>query len=1059
MIEFLLRRGTLLTVSVLIVMIFGVIAALRIPVQMIPDLEVRVISIETTWPGATPQDVEKEILIEQEDYLRNLPSLQRMISNAGTGSATIDLEFPFGTDINEALIRVNNALSQVPSYPENVDEPVIYTDSFSNNAFLYYSITPQPGNPRNLNMGMMRDFIDDNIRTPLERINGVSKVELRGGAERQIQILADPARLAQRGISLTEVRDAIRTRNRDLSAGDLDSGKRRYLIRTIGRFDSIESFERLIIRRDGDAIVRLGEVADVQLGHFEIRSRAYAAGEPSIMLAFNRETGTNVIDVRNAILPEIERLTREVIEPAGMRILMVTDDVLYVEASVANVWKNLAIGALLASIVMFVFMRSPALTVVGMIGIPVCTIAAFIGLLVLDRTINVISLAGIAFAIGMTLDNTIVVLENIDQERSRGRDRFEASIRGAGSVWPAILASTLTTVFVFAPVLFVDQEAGQLYSDIAIAISSAILMSMLFAITVVPAATAALPQARGSQGREPWSPFRSSILAGVHWLIRSKARSVACLVTVIGLTTAAIVFLMPPAEYLPEGEEAKTFSTMIAPPGYSLEEMDAIARDMQAHFLPYLDAEPEAFDRGEIPVPPLLTFNVFVGAQSLRVISMPKDPGHIEELITALNRKFTAYPGMRAFSARGSIISSNDGGSRSVNLDVSGPDLESIYATALEAYRRADEAIADSQINSNPSSLILGQPMIELLPDWERAAQVGFDADGLGYTIAALTDGAYVGEYFLDDDKIDIFLYSDQLNAQALDQIPDLSLAVPSGGVVPLSSLVTFHETVDTDAIRRVNGQRTVTLNIIPPRSTALETAVGIVNEEVVAAMRRDGSLPQGVTMQLSGASDQLTATRQALGGNFLVSVVLCYLLIVVIYKHWGYPLLILGTVPLGIAGGIVGLWLMNFLGGLLPVLGLEPIQQPFDMISMLGFLILLGTVVNNPILIVDKALANLQEAGMPVTEAIRQAVDVRLRPIMMTTITTVCGLSPLVFIPGEGTELYRGVGAIVLFGLICSTAVTLTFLPSLLSLVLGYLERKRAAQPDGQVSPVGQEA
>jgi multidrug efflux pump subunit AcrB len=1043
MIDFLIRRGTLLTVTLMVILIFGVLAAIRIPIQMIPDLEVRTISIQTRWPGATPQDVEKEILFEQEKYLRNLPSLQRMVSNASTGSASINLEFPFGTDINEALIRVNNALSQVPSYPENVDEPVLYTSSFSENAFLYYSITPQPGNPKHLDMDMMRDFIDDFVRTPLERVPGVSQVDLRGGAERQVQILVDPAKLAQRGLSMTEVRNAIRDRNRDFSAGDMESGKRRYLVRTIGRFGSIEAFETMIIKRVGDSITRLGDVAQVQLGHFEIRGKSYAAGEPSLLLAFRRESGSNVIDVRNAILPEVEKLERTVLEPNGMRILLVTDDVLYVEASVGNVWQNLAIGALLASGVMLLFMRSISVTLIGMIGIPICTIAAFSGLLVMDRTINVISLAGIAFAIGMTLDNTIVVLENIDQELKRTKDRFLAAVQGATRVWPAVLASTLTTVFVFAPVLFVEEEAGQLYSDIAIAIGSAILISMLYAITIVPAASARFLKSSQGDGRyKPWTPFRAQIEQSIAWLLASKARAWVCMAVVVGATLFSIISLTPPAEYLPEGEEPKTFSVMIAPPGYSLEEMNQIAEEIQEYFVPYMEDSPSAFDSGQTEVPALLTFNMFVSPQSMRVISMPKKPAHIDALMDALNRKFRSFPGMRAFSSRGSIISSNDGGTRSVNLDVSGPTLASVYAAATRAYELAVETIPDAQINSNPGSLTLGQPLIELRPNWERAAELGFSASELGYTIAALSDGAFVGEFFLDDDKVDIFLYSDQLTELEVGSLGDVTLYTPNGSLVPLASVVDIVETVDSDSIRRVNGKRTVTVNIIPPRSIALETGVAMIEGGVVDPMRQSGELADGIDIQLSGASDQLMATRKSLGGNFVVSIVLSYLLIVVIYRHWGYPLLILATVPLGIAGGIGGLALLNLLGSWLPLLGLDAIQQPFDMISMLGFLILLGTVVNNPILIVDQSLFNMKERGQSVVKSVQNAVESRLRPIMMTTITTLCGLSPLVFIPGEGTELYRGVGAIVLFGLIFSTLVTLTFLPSLLIIVFGWIER-----------------
>ena len=247
-----IRRGTILTVAVLISSVLGIVAALRIPVQMIPDLDVRTISVVTGWPGATPQDVEKEILIEQERYLRTLPNLKRMLSRASTGSAQIELEFPFGVDINEALIRVSNALSQVPAYPENVDQPRLFSSSFSNNAFMYFRLMPLAGNPLQLDMDMLRDYAEDFVRPQMERVPGVSEVGVSGGAERQIQVLVDPARLAQRGISLTQVRDTIRARNRDSSAGDIDSGKRRYLLRVVGRFEQLSELENLILTQQGD---------------------------------------------------------------------------------------------------------------------------------------------------------------------------------------------------------------------------------------------------------------------------------------------------------------------------------------------------------------------------------------------------------------------------------------------------------------------------------------------------------------------------------------------------------------------------------------------------------------------------------------------------------------------------------------------------------------------------------------------------------------------------------------------------------------------------------------
>ena len=322
MIEAVIRRGTLLTVAALVVSVLGVLAASRVPVQMIPDLEVREISVRTNWPGATPQDVEQEILIEQEDYLRAIPNLARMLSYASSGRAEIELEFPFGTDITQALIDVNNALAQVPAYPETVDEPRVTADSFSSNSFMYYRAIPLPGNPLGLDMDLMRDFVDDHVRPRMERVPGVSQVDVRGGAERQIQIHVDPAALAQRGVTLADVRTAVRARNRNASGGDLSAGKRRYLLRTVGQFDDLSDIEDLILARRGDALVRLRDVATVELDHFEPRFASFANGSPSITLAVNRVSGSNVIGIKRGMAPVVAAVTRDVLEPAGMQMAL-----------------------------------------------------------------------------------------------------------------------------------------------------------------------------------------------------------------------------------------------------------------------------------------------------------------------------------------------------------------------------------------------------------------------------------------------------------------------------------------------------------------------------------------------------------------------------------------------------------------------------------------------------------------------------------------------------------------------------------------------------------------
>jgi len=1043
--EIIVRNGLLMAVAALILTVLGVLAALRIPVQMIPDLEVRTISVRTSWPGATPQDVEKEILIEQEEYLRTIPNLQRLEATASSGSAEIELDFPFGVDIVETLIRVNNALNQVPSYPINVDEPRVYASSFSANSFMYFYVSPLPGNPRQLDMDMMRDFMEDNVRTRMSNVPGVSEVSLRGGAERQIRILLDPARLADRGLTITAVRDVIRRRNQDVSGGQIDSGKRRYLLRTVGRFEDIGQLGDLIVDRRGDATIRLSDIAEIELDHFEIDSLSFVNGKPIIFLAVGRETGSNVIDIKYAMFDAVDELNEELLAPAGMEMGLIAEDAGYVEASVRNVWFNLGLGAVLATLVMFLFLRSARATAVGIIGIPICTIAAFLGLLAAGRTVNVISLAGIAFAIGMTLDNSIVVIESIELARRRGLDRFRSAVEGVRNVWPAVLASTLTTILVFAPVLFIVEEAGQLYSDIAIAISASILASMLVAIALIPTASARLEFGGGEKAAG--SGLRDAVVGQVEKLISTPRSRMTTIATTVVLSLAAIIFLTPAAEYLPEGEEPKTFAVMSAPPGYNLDTMAAIGLEIQDYFLQFVGDDPRQFERGETDVPAIKYLNLSINAGRVRIISEPVNHKHIDELMDAITAVYESYPGMRAFASRGSIITSNDGGTRSINLDISGPSLAVIYDVALATYRRAQEVFGNPRIQSSPSSLTLAQPLVEVHPNWDRASEVGMSAGDIGYTVAALTDGAFVDEFFLADDKIDIYLFGNEGGSASLDALPQLPVYTPQGSILPLSALATIRETVDTSTIRRINGQRTVTLNIIPPTSVPLETGVGIVRQDVIGALISSGELPAGITVSISGASDQLDATKAALAANYPVALIIVFLLLVAIFRHWGYPLLIMTTIPLGIAGGIVGLVLMNVVGATLPLIGVDGLHQPFDMISMLGFLILMGTVVNNPILIVDQAKRLMEKGGVSPPEAVREAVALRFRPIAMSTLTTICGLSPLVFMPGAGTELYRGVGAIVLFGILGAAIVSLTMLPALTVTVLEW--RKPRTHPE----------
>ncbi len=1045
MLRFALERPTIISAAALILCLFGLAAVLRVPIQMIPDLDPRVISVQTVWPGATPQDIEREILVEQEQFLRGITGLSRMDSQASFGRADIELEFPFGVDINDALIRVNNALSQMSNYPENVDQPRISTSSTSEQSFAFFRIVPQPGNPKQVDITEQLDWAENNIQRRLERVPGVARVDLSGVPGRQVNVYLDPDRLAARGLSLMEVRNALRARNRDVSGGDMDFGKRRFLVRTMGRFASVEEMNSLILAEQDGAYIRLRDVGHAELGKAEARFYSYANGERTLSLRIARQSGSNVVRVLDDALAVIDELNAGIVGDRGMVILLSSEDVRYVKASVRTVFQNLIIGAVLATGVLLLFLRSVPATLIGAFGIPICTLAAFLGLSITGRTINVISLAGVAFAIGMTLDNSIVALENISRHLAMGKKRYQATLDAITEVWPAILASTLTTVLVFLPILLLQDEAGQLYSDIAVAISASIFMSMLVAISMVPAASrrflsskevaheVELHAAPGTGNR-----LADGILALSSRLQRTRRSRVITLAGTALLALGVFQFLTPATAYLPEGEENKVFTFVFAPAGYNLQTMDEAFKAIDPAVSSQADADGTAFAAGETPIPPLAGNVSFVNTGRVMFVTEPLDGGNTPALIRGMGELVSKVPGLRSFSTRGSIFSDSRGGSRSVNVEVSGRNLDELFATALTILRRADSLFPDAQINSTPPppSLVMSQPMVQIRPDWDRAAELRVSQSELGYTLWAYSDGAFVDEFFMDDDKVDIYLFSAH---GAINQPADLAqvmLHTASGSLVPLSALARVEETVDTNSIPRVNGLRTVTLNIIFPRAIPLETGAEQVRTELLNAMRASGEIPEGITLQVAGATSKLEQTRGALAGNFALAILIAYFLLVAVFSHWGYPLLIMTTVPIGICGGIVGLWLLNAVGATMPLFGKEPLTQPLDVITMLGFLILIGTVVNNPILLVDRTVNNIKERAMSVADAVTEATRVRLRPVMMSTITTVCGLSPLVFLPGAGAELYRGLGAIVLCGLLVSSLVTLLVLPTLLRVV-----------------------
>lgn len=1018
-------------VGVILLLLFGAIALTRIPVQLTPSVEQPEISVTTLWPGASPFEVEREIVEEQEEQLKSLEGLVRMESTSSDSNANIVLTFLTGTDVDAAILKVSNRLEQVPQYPSDAERPVLETVDSQNSAMAWYTILPGGEEPFSDDVSTLYDFLEDFIKPELERVPGVARARIFGGRQREMQVTVDPAKLAARQVTLNELVQAIDRDNRNTSGGDFDEGKRRYVVRTVGEYGSPAEIEDVVVAVRGGVPVYVRDVARAELGYRKATGEVFYFDQPILAMNVQRENGANAIAVMTGLAEVAERLNRELLGPRGLEMLESYDETDYIESAIDLVQQNLILGGSLAIIVLLLFLRSPASTLIVAVAIPISVIGTFLMMLWLGRSLNVISLAGMAFAVGMVVDNAIVVLENIYRHRQQGKSRTAAALDGAQEVWGAVLASTLTTIAVFLPILFVREEAGQLFRDIAIAISCGVGLSLLVAISVIPSLSARLLDAAEAEPRRGlarlWGGvsaaqrFASRITRTVYWLCGTIPRRLS---VVLGFTVVAVglsVLLLPKAEYLPQGNQNFLFGAIIPPPGYNVREVI----DLQNPFLEALSHLWTTEDAGDLPGGGIeMMFYIAEPAMSF-IAATGREATRVRELIPEFQKVNAELPGTVAFISQLSLFQRGLGQGRNVDIDLMGPDLDKLLALGTRVFGQVSEILPGSQAFPMPN-LTLGNPELRVRPHRRRTAELGIANRDLGLVVSALVDGVKASDYRHQGQEIDLRVMAvlgESHRTHLLEQMP---LATPDGRLVTIGSVAEVELASGPTQIRHLERQRAVTIQVTPPDSVALQEAMERIEGEILEPLRAEGELGGLYRARLSGSADKLTQTRQALQWNFLLAVVITYLLMAALFESFLYPFVILFSVPLAALGGILGLFVLNQMS-----------YQALDVLTMLGFIILLGTVVNNAILIVHQSLNHLRRDGLEPREAIREATRTRIRPIFMSVATSVFGMLPLVFFPGAGSELYRGLGSVVVGGLAVSAFFTLFLVPALLSLVL----------------------
>ena len=1024
-------------VGVMLLVLFGFIGLTRLPVQLIPEVQEPEISVQTIWPGASPHEIEREIIDEQEEQLKTLEGLTKMESASQESVGSITLTFPVGIDLDAALLRVSNLLQQVPSYPPDVEKPVLRTSNPNANAIAWFILAPSADHPFEGDISTQFDFAEDQIKPEFERVRGVSGSSIFGGRERELQVVVDPARLASHRITVRQLAEAIERENRDFSAGDFSEGKRRYIVRTMGEYATPQDVERIVVAVQDGIPIFLGDVARAELTYHKPVARVFAKGGQVLAMNAQRVPGSNVLDVMAELESKVEQLNDGLLKEHGLQLWQAYDETHYIRDAISLLKDNLYQGCLLAVIVLLLFLRSFSSTLIVTLSIPISVIGTFLVMALFGRTLNVISLAGMAFGIGMSVDNTIVILENIYRHRQLGKPRYIAAYDGTREVYGAVLLATLVNVAVFLPVIFIEEEAGQLFGDIAIALTFSALLSLLVSVLVVPCMAAKFlhaaeddPHRKGFHNL--WGAvshagrFTDRIAHQVDWINATTARRLATIILLAAVPMALAAWLAPQTEYLPVGNQNFVFGILLPPPGYSLEEVVSFHDVFKEQMTPLM-VDPASSDSASAMPGGGIESWFYVALNNLAFMGMRSaDPERAAELIPEFQEASARLPGTIGFARQWSLFERGADAGRAINIEITGPDLDELIRLGTDVFLKVPEVLPGSQARPIPG-LDLGNPELHVVTDRRRAADLGISNRDLGFAVNALVDGVKVSEYQHEGREIDLTVRGESTWSERTHLVEQVPIATPTGRLVTLGSVAEIVETTGPVEIRRSERQRVITIQVGPPEDVPLETAMEKIESDILAPMRADHRLGGLYQVELTGSAEKLVETGRALYWNFILACIITYLLMAALFESFLYPFVIMFSVPLAGLGGVLGLAATNaFIA-----------RQSMDVLTMLGFVILVGTVVNNAILIVHQSLIHMREDDMAPRDAIRESTRTRVRPIFMSVAASIVGMMPLVLFPGAGSELYRGLGSVVLGGLALSTVFTIFVVPAIFSLSL----------------------
>ncbi len=976
---------------ILCLMVFsGIISLLGLPVDFLPELEFPFISVWTKYEGVAPQEIETSITEPIEQAVSTIENVKEIRSYSREGQSRVYVKFNWGTNLDIARIDVREKVGLISGIlPERADEPIVSKRSWGHeNEVIRLSISSPV-----IGLDRLRKVAEDTIKPHLERIKGAATAEVMGGLKREILVNVDTRKLKAYDLPLTAVSSTLFAENLNNPGGRIEGSKREFLVRTLGKLNSVEQIESLVVAVRGDTPIYIRDVAEVRDTFKEQRDYARYNGMPAVEIAVLKESEGNIVQIADEVRRAIKRLERML---PNVNIAVAYDESNFVKASVATVRENALYGVLFATAMLFLFFRSFASTMVLAIAMPISVIVTFVLIRFAGMTLNVVSLGGLALGIGMLVDNSVVVLENSFRFLQLGRSPKQAASEGTSQVAIPITVSTLTTLAVFIPIIWIEGISKELFTDFSLTVAFSLASSLFIAFTAVPMMVSLFFRNRAGGARVPTHygtafgrlqrAYQPLIRAAINHRWKVVAAAVALLtVSVFGMLKWVT------REFFPTLNRDSVLIDVKLPVGYSLNETDAIATE---------------FEKIAMNEPSVAGVLAEVAPRYFIIAITLKPVGERDDTMMVIDRlraKMSHIPGAETdFFTMGP----SSGGSP-LAVRISGMEHSVLSSLAEEVKQRIRSVRGAVDVSSSDEE---GRPEIQVRVDRKRCADFGLDVRNVAEVVETAMEGKIVGAIDEDGEETDIRVRVTERDRRSIEELRDIVLANRSGISFPLSEIATVEYGVGPVDINRQDQKRTVTIGA----NITHDTKLSVIRDRVANALA-GMEFPDGYFWEFAGEISDMDEAFQGLTKAFAIAIVLVYIILAAEFESFIHPFTIILTVPFS----IVGVFLALLITG-----------NSLNVPAYIGVIMLAGIVVNNAIVMIDYILRLRREENLPKRDAVIQGATVRLRPILITALTTMLGMLPMSLGWGEGSHFYRALAATVIGGLFVATFLTLVVLP-----------------------------